>query len=143
MEIAIDLAEAVKLELDAAELSSEFVTRRLYAPSFEPSELQALTISIVPRLDSQSNATRNSCQDEISIDVAVQKYVASIANGLLDPLARFSEEVRKFFNRRKLTNATWAKWVRSSNTLLYGVDHLREKRVWTSVTTLIYKVTGT
>jgi hypothetical protein len=141
----VDIADAIQTELEDGSFSLPFDVVRGYIPRYEREDLEGLTVTIVPKSVTESNQDRNRTQDEDAIDVAVQQKVASTEAAELDPLMSLAREIRRHFKgrecRARVKASTGASWIRSAHPFIYSPEHLREKRIFTSVITLTYKVT--
>lgn len=141
----IEIADAIQAELEDGSFSLPFAIDRAYIPLYEREDLDGLTVTIVPKSVTESNQDRSRTQDEDAIDVAVQQKVASTDTAELDPLMALAREIRQHFKgrecRARVKASTGASWVRSAHPFIYSPEHLREKRIFTSVITLTYKAT--
>lgn len=140
MSSVFDIRAAIAAELETAALSLPFIVEEGYIPHHAPEELEDLTVVVIPKRVDEQLTSRNSTMDDCFIDVAVQVKVASDTPAELDPYAALAHEIRLYFAaaaRRKQAGATW---VKSSHPFIYAPEHLREKRIFTSVVTLQYKV---
>lgn len=136
MSVIVDIADAVKDALSAAELSRPVTAERLFRPRFELSEMHSLHVSVVPRGVEIAAAGRGLDQRDVQIDVAVQKKLGDDAEvpallGLVEEIADLVRHTRRFGP---------AVWVRTENEPLYSVEHLGELRQFTSVLTLTCRV---
>ena len=136
MATVVDIADAVKDALNAAEWSRPVTAERLFRPRFELAEMHSLHVSVVPRGVEMSAAGRGLDQRDVQIDVAVQKKLdddAEVAGllGLVEQIADFVRHTRRFGP---------AVWVRTENEPIYSVEHLGELRQFTSVLTLTCRV---
>jgi len=140
MALIVDIAEAVVVELNAGEFSQEFTAVRLYRPQFDHAEMHELHETVVPKGVATSIASRSGVQCDVSVDVAVQKKLASEGNAEIDPLMGLVEEIADFFRGRKLSEYPRASWVATANEPVYSPGHLEELRQFTSVLTVTFRV---
>ena len=138
MAVVIDIAEAVTETLKAGTFSLPFEPQRLYRPDFELAEMKELHVSVVPRGLEMSAADRALTQDDVRIDVAIQKKLESADNAELDALTALVEEIADFLREKRQLGG--AVWLRTENEPVYSVEHLGELRQFTSVLTVTYRV---
>lgn len=146
MSTVIDIADAVVTALNGATLSQSFVAERKYVPVHELDDLAQLRVSVVPAtLEGVliDRAGRNLYT--FTIDVAVQKSIGSGAmtdvqiNAACDPLMTLSEEIADLFDGKALTSPA-ARCTDVKNVPIFAPAHLDEKRVFTSVVSLTFKL---
>jgi hypothetical protein len=137
MHVVVQVAQAVTDALNAGTFSMPFTAQRLALPLFTLEEMQVLHVTVVPREVASSVLDRASDEDEVKVDVAVQKRAASVAVADVDPLLAFVQEIADFLNRRQMGDAIWKK---TENKPVYLPEHLREKEQFTSVLTVTYKL---
>ena len=143
MSLAIDRADAVTAELNAAEAGSvnvAFTARRAVLPVFELAELSDLHVTVVPQAIEMTPATRTLVQQDVQIDIGVQKKLGKDLDGEIEPLMKLVEQIADHLRWNPLQNAMDAAWVRAANEPIYSPDHLAEQRLFTSVLTVTYRV---
>jgi hypothetical protein len=143
MSTIIDIAEAVKVELNAGGFSQPFTAVRYYDPVFDLGDMKILHVSVVPTARDWQKASRSAMQDDVSIDIAIQKKVeeqGDFKNATLDALVALVQEIADHFAGHRLTACPDAMWLRATNVPVYSVEHLRELRQFTSVLTLTFRV---
>ena len=136
----IDIAEAVKDELNATSLSQEFTAERHYQPVFELPEMKTLHVTVVAKGVTIETATRGMVRYDYEIDVAAQKKFDDGDNPELDELMTLTEEVGDFFRLRRLDAAPHAVCVKIENAPVYSQEHMEQFRQFTSVLTLTFRV---
>ncbi len=99
MSLVIDVAEAVKTELNATEFSQAFAAERYYRPAFDLKEMKDLHVSVVPNGLTTSALGRGRAQFDCRIDVAVQKKLVAEDNAEIDPLMALVEEISRALPR--------------------------------------------
>lgn len=139
MSLPADVAAAVVTELNAATFSQAFEAARNYVPSFDRAELKTLHVTVVPKKIEITSLTRSSNQYDVGIDVAVQKKLNTDDNAEIDPLMQLVEEIGEFFRLRRLASIA-ATWIKTENAPIYALEHLDQKRVFTSVLTLTFRI---
>jgi hypothetical protein len=131
------IAQEVTDLLNGHEFSQPFTAERTMLPERDLSEMATLRVTVVPREIEVSPLDRVRDARNVAVDVAVQQKPASLAVEDTDALMALVQEVAQFLNRRHLANAAWQK---TAIKPLCAPDHLREKRLFTSVLTVTYKV---
>ena len=137
MHTAVEVAQAVTDALNAHEFSVPFTAERVALPAFTLEEMKDLHVTVVPREIASNILDRARDEDEVKVDVAVQKKVASAAVEEVDPLLALVQEISDFLNRAAMGDATWKK---TENKPVYAPEHLREKQQFTSVLTVTYRM---
>jgi len=143
MATIIDIADAVAATLnDPGEpgFSQSFTAERKALPAFELGDLAGLHVTVVPKGTEITGASRSLSQHDVQIDVGVQKKVGSDLEADAAALCGLVEEIAVFLRRRPLTGVPGAAWVRSVNEPVYSPEHLAEKRLFTSVVTVTYRL---
>jgi len=134
------LADAVVAELNAAAFSADFVARRHYCPRFQPADLKALQVSVVPKALVIEPASREGDGRHYQIDLAVQQRLETESLEEIDQLASLVEEIARHFRLRRLASMPAALCVKIENRPVYAVEHLDELRCFTSILTLTFLV---
>jgi hypothetical protein len=140
MAVITDIADAVVAELNGGTFSQAVEAKRFYRPVFDLAEMSALHVSVVPKGVTIERADRSRNQQDVQIDVAVQKKFESGDAAELDPLMALVEEIADFCRLRRLTSYPDAIWIRTDNVPVYAPEHLEEFRQFTSVLTLTFRV---
>jgi len=145
MATIIDIADAVAATLnDPGEpgFSQSFTAERKALPAFDLADLAGLHVTVVPKGVEVTGASRSLTQHDVQIDVGVQKKLSAGSELEADvaALCGLVEEIAAFLRRRPLTGVPGAVWVRSANAPVYSPEHLAEKRLFTSVVTVTYRL---
>ena len=141
MSVIADIATAVVEALNAGEFSQEFTAVRHYLPTFDLKDMKDLHVSVVPKGVEMSTAGRGLAQDDVQIDVAVQKKLSAGDLAEIDALVALVQEIADFV--RSTGRFGDAAWVRTENTPIYSPEHLENLRQFTSVLTLTLRVVRT
>ncbi len=136
--IIATLADEVVAQLNGHEFSMALTAQWLYRPDFELSEMQDLHVTVVPRALEMTTSGRALSQQDIQIDVAVQKKLTAADNAEIDALMDLIEEIAEFF--RATRQFGQAVWVRTENSPIYSQEHLGELRQFISVLTVTLRV---
>ena len=145
MALVIDIADAVVALLNGedADFSQSFTAQRRVRPSFEPADLADLRVTVVPKAEETSFATRGLAQYDVQVDVGIQKKLPAGADEDVEvaTMCGLVEEIAEFLRGKALEGTGWrAVWARPAvNEPVYAADHLAEKRIFTSVLTLTYR----
>ena len=142
----IDIADAVVAALNAAAnpdppgepgFSQAFTATRKALPSFDLADLAGLHVTVVPKAVDVSGATRSLSQHDFQIDVGVQKKLGTDLEAETAAMLALVDEIAAFLGRRAMAGGAW---VRSANEPVYSPEHLAEKRLFTSVLTVTYRL---
>lgn len=138
MSVITDLADAVAASLNDATLSEEFTAERLHQPSFDLADLSELHVSVVPKSQTITNATRQHSFFDCEIDVGVQKKVAddTEVDGLLDLVQEIADHLRM----KRLADYPQAGWLAIAHDPVVASEHLDQNCQLTSVLTVTYRV---
>ena len=140
MKLAIDIADAIVTEIDSSTFSEPLVVTRRVLPEFELADLKALTVTVVPKSVQINNITRQSSSFDVAIDIGIQQKIGKDTDTEVTRLIGIVSEIVAFLNRRKLPDDSSAIFVSIANEPVYAPEHLSEKRLFTSIITLTYKV---
>lgn len=144
------IAAAVQAELNAAPAGTFDAALwpaggavRSRDPLYDLPELATARVTVLARSVDEQQASRDSVSVETVIDVAVQKKITGPPNSPqalaeCDALENLVEAVIRYLRRRPLAAMTAATWTGTSNDPVYLPEHLREKRVFTSVISVTY-----
>jgi hypothetical protein len=146
MSLITDIADAVVTELNAAPVppatgfAQTFTAARAYRPQFDLPDLKTLKVTVVPKGIEIINVTRHANQNDVSVDIAVQKKVNPTDTTDMDALMTLVEQIADFFRLRRMTAFPTALWTKTDNVPVYSPEHLEQKQVFTSVLTLTFRV---
>ena len=146
MALVIDIADAVVAVLngDDADFSQDFEAQRRVRPNVELADLTDLRVTVVPKAVETSTASRSLSQYDVQVDVGIQKKLPAGSDEDVEVpvMCGLVEEVADFLKGKRVEGTGWsASWVRPAvNEPVYSIEHLAEKRVFTSVLTLTYRV---
>lgn len=131
------LAEAVKDALNAATFSIAFNdAARKYEPTRELKEFATLRVTVVPSARRKSILGRSGHQRDVDIDVAIQKKLTAADNAEVDALDDLADEISDWLLKRKVTTF---RCVATEDKALWSPDHLKEKKLYTSVVTATFR----
>jgi len=138
--VLIAIADAVVDALNAATLSQPLAAERLYQPVFDLPEMDELHVSVVPKGVKVLASTRNQNQHDYAIDIGVQKRVADDAES--DAMVLLTEEIADHFRlgRVQVDGVGSVPLLTVATDPVFAPEHLTEKRVFTSVITLTFRV---
>ena len=121
-----------------------FTAQRVALVRFDASELDDLTVSVIPRSSDSEYLTRGSLARELGVDVAVQKRLGQVVSPVteIDYLTAAAETVREYLMSPAASTLSALGDVRLVSAKidpLYYQEHLLEKGVFTSVIQLSYQ----
>ena len=143
MSLVLDIATAVTAELNAApqgtfEPSVQAVCSVL--PVYELSAMADLKVTVVPKAVQIDGATRATSQFDVQIDIGIQKKLGNDLEAEVAVLLDLVDRIADYLRNRPLSSAPHAMWVSTANEPVYAPEHLADKRLFTSVLTLTYRV---
>ena len=140
--VIVSIADAVVSVLNAATLSQTFTAVRKYTVKHDLKDLDDLQVSVVPQAKIGRMADRGGKQDEeYRVDVGVQQRADTSSNTASDALMLLTQEVADtFLTGERLVGYTTAMCMQATNEPIYDPAGLRDKRTFTSVVTLIFRV---
>ena len=133
--ILIDIADAVVLQLNIADLSQVFTAARKYLPPTELEDTADVVVQVVPRGWSITRVSRASYQNAYKVDIGVQKRVG-LTNTALDAMLLLTEEIAQWFRGLILANDSGVRLGTVTDVLvdpIYASEHLDQLNQWTSV----------
>ena len=136
----ITIADAVVAALNGHSFSEPFTAVRAYRPAFDLKEMADLHVTVVPHGIEMSTLGRNVVQDDVQLDLAVQKRLSAPENedAELDALMTLVREIADFV--RSTRQFAGAVWIKTENVPIYSPEHLGELRQFMSVLTLTFRV---
>jgi len=140
MAVITDIADAVVTELNGHAFGQPFTAARHYRPLFDLAEMAALHVTVVPKGITVERADRSRNQEDVQLDVAVQKKFEKGDNAELDPLVGLVEEIAAHFRAGRLAAYPEAVCVKTEHAPIYAPEHMDELRKFTSVLTLTFRV---
>jgi len=144
MALVIEIADALVAVLNAEDFTQSFTATRRVRPSFEGVDMGDLHVTVTPRSFEAILVSRSVSQYDVQIDIGVQMKLPvdededyGVAN-----MCGLVEEIADFLDGKQLTGTGWkAAWLGpATNDPIYSTDHLAEKRLFTSVLTMTYRV---
>jgi hypothetical protein len=136
----LQIADAVTTQLNAAELSQEFVAERLYVPNFDLEDMKELRVSVVPRELTILAHDRTTSKYNARIDVAVQRKFDHGSNAEIDSLIVLIEEIADLFRLKRLDSMPQARCVQVEHPVIYSHEHWEQYRQFTSLLTLTFQL---
>lgn len=142
--LIIQLADAVKDELNAGAFSQPVTAERVYVPIADLTELSDLKVSIAPADHDETLDSRGSTRNEYRIDIGIQKRLADgdkaeqIAE--CDTLMALKQDLANHFRGRSIGGVAGPgfKWIMSEQDPPYSPDHLREHNTFTAAVRLTF-----
>lgn len=143
MSVILDVADAVVATLNAPGdpgFSQPFTAERKYQPVFELGELETLRVSVVPKSVAITTASRHSNFFDCAVSIGVQKKIDTNAAAQLDALIGLVEEIVDHLRLKRLETLPEAMWLKIEHEPVFAPEHLEQKRVFTAVVTVAYRV---
>jgi len=140
MSVLLLITDAVVESLNAASLSQELTAERHYQPVFDLPEMADLHVSVVPKGIEVLASSRNQNQHDYAIDIGIQQKVADDAEA--DTLMALAEEIADHFrlSRVQIEGTGSIPVLKVGTEPVFAPEHLTEKRVFTSIITLTFRV---
>jgi len=144
MKLSIDIADAVGVELNAAEpgaFAEEFTAPRRVLPKFELADLEDLKVSVVPKGVEIENAARDARRCDISVDIGIQQKVGKDIDAEVERLCGLVEQIADYLAGRGLlaSGMSGVRFLSIANEPIYSTEHLADDLVFTSVLTVTYR----
>ena len=140
MPVITQIAEAVVATLNAASLSQSVTATRAYLSRAEVTDLKTLKVTVVPSSVVNASASRSQSQQDVAIDVAIQKKPGNEQNASFDPLLALAEEIGDLFRAKRLESFPLAACIKTEFKTIYAPEHIENLRTFTSVLTLTFRV---
>jgi len=140
MATSVDIADAVVTELNAGTFGLPFTAQRRLLPEYKLQEMEELRVTVVPQAVEISLAHRSACQNDIQIDIGVQKKITADLDTEAAQLIVLVEEIIDYLRLRRLTDVPQVLWIRTRNEPIYAREHLAQQRLFTSVLTVTYRL---
>lgn len=138
MSAIVELADAIVARLNSVQFSRPFTAARHYRPLFDLNDLETLQVSVVPKGMTFALESRSSVSVDLALDVGVQKRIDPERQEEIDELVNLVEELGEVLKRD--VDSPAAVWLSLANEPIYAPDHLADRRVFTSVLTVKYRV---
>lgn len=120
-----------------------FTARRVSVVRFDAADLDALTVSVIPRSVSNDYVTRGAVARSIGVDVAIQKRLgdgqATVEE--VDELVGYVEQIKAYLESKSMrvfADLNYLTLWKIEQDPLYYQAHLLEKNVFTAVLSLTY-----
>jgi len=140
MSICVQIADAVAGELNNGSFSPPFTAQRRLLPEYEIGELTELKATVVPKAVEISSFSRTMHNFDVQIDIGIQKKLDGEIDDQLPALMGLVEQIADYLRKRPLAGFPNAVWVSAQNVPIYARDHITDRRVFTSILTLTYRV---
>lgn len=127
--------------------STQPIAEVTWLPLYDLPDIEETKVAVVPRRHETVVASRTQLENEVAIDVGIQKrlkYGESQQTAEIDYLVSYSEEIRDRLAFEDFTiGANRASFLSASSETLVAPDHLEEMRSFTHVLTVTYRVIST
>jgi len=140
--LVVEVADAMVRTLNEGTFSQSFTAERTYNPERPLAEYTSLRVTVVPKSRDIQFADRSRTQQDVAIDVAIQRRVASDTE--TDEMMALVDEVLDYWKDHRVLKDSQqnplASWLKAGNEPIFVPKHLREDHVLTSVLTLTFRV---
>ncbi|MBI3866815.1 MAG: hypothetical protein HY290_33465 [Planctomycetia bacterium] len=137
----IRVADAVLAELNDYTFSMPFEAERVYLPRHTPKELKDLRVTVVPAGWDSNYESRHSTRRNCTIQVGLQKKLATEDNAEIDPLVGLAQEIEDRFREIKRLKSVEAILMTVEGLAVPADDDdLDQRKIFTSVLSLTYRV---
>lgn len=137
----LTLCDAIKSELNAADLSLTFTAIRTYRPRWSLQDLQELRVAVIPMAVQAvfGEGTRGAQLYRYQLGIALQKKFDHETNAELDTYVVLVEElIDQFREGRSLDNTAFVcKQIEAEP--LFFPEHLDQDRIFTSVVQMLWE----
>ncbi len=142
MSTLVDLAEAVKTELEAASLSQSFTPVRSYRPRFNMADLDTLRVIVVARNCELGVRNRAHDDHDCIVEISILKRIGgTLTNAAVDPYMDFVEELVDFLRRRDLATMSGATYKKAAYEVPYDDEEMERKQTFEALVSVLYRVT--
>mgnify|MGYP000070742956 CR=1 FL=1 len=140
MSVIIEVAEAVKTEIESQEYSQNVAVRRAYKPVYELADRETIQVTVIPAGVEISRVARGGDQYDVHIEVGIQKKFTNGDNDELDPLMTLVEEITDLFRRKRFFGSPVGVSMGVDNPHVFAPEHIDKKRMFTSVLSLTFRL---
>ncbi len=140
MSTIVEVADAMVASLNGASFSQPFTAVRSYLPAVELAELKDLHVTVIPKSEAITVATRESDYFEPVIDVGIQKKVDPNDAAQMDAMCDLVQEIIDHLRHRRLEAMPDAAWLSIEHEPVFAPEHLDQERVFTSVLSVTYRL---
>lgn len=133
--VLVQIADALVTHLNAASLSQTFTATRKFLPHFEREKLTGLEVTVFPRSDAATPATRSKSEHTYLVDVVIRQPVDPDSESDLKAATQLTEEMA---DRIANNDMAGAGWTLIENDPMYSVEILGESREFLAVQTVTY-----
>lgn len=137
--LLLQVAEAVRYEINLGNYSQSVTAVRYYQPRFELAEMDTLHVSVVPRSITEKPLSRALTSYDCTIDVGIQQR-SGMDQTTLDELTKLVAEIAQRLRSNPLAALPDARLMELHLDPVFAADHLDELRQFTSVLSVTYRV---
>jgi hypothetical protein len=118
-----------------------FTAERAYLPVYELPEMADLKVTVVPKRRTVAGGTRGASQQDIAVDIAVQKRVNPAELPESDALLALIESIGNYLRFKPLElDDVRASWLSIEHEPVYAPEHMEQMNQFTSVLTVTYRL---
>lgn len=140
-QIAQAVTDALNAGVAEDAFSVPFNAERAYLAVYELPEMADLKVTVVPKRRTIAGGTRGASQQDVAVDIAVQKRVSPADLEESDALVALIESIGNYlrFKRLELGDVS-ASWLSIEHEPVYAPEHMEQMNQFTSVLTVTYRL---
>jgi len=140
-QIAQAVTDALNAGVAEDAFAMSFNAERAYLPVYELPDMADLKVTVVPKRRTIAGGTRGASQQDVAVDIAVQKRVNPADLEESDALVALIESIGNYlrFKRLDLGDVT-ASWLLAEHEPVYAPEHMEQMNQFTSVLTVTYRL---
>ena len=143
--VVSQIAQAVTDTLNAGvaedAFSASFNAERAYLPVYDLPDMADLKVTVVPKRRTIAGGTRGANQQDIAVDIAVQKRVNPADLTESDALVALIESIGNYLRFKRLElDGIAASWLSIEHEPVYAPEHMEQMNQFTSVLTVTYRL---
>lgn len=136
--LSVTVADAVAATLTAGEFAQPVIAHRTWLPRYEPQQLAATQVAVVPSGEKITQSTRTRNAHEVTVDVSVMQRIET--DTAADALSLLVEQLADHLRLQRLTGFPPAVWSGTELYVTHSLQHLQEHNVFLSVFRVTYRV---
>ena len=137
----IDQADALVALLNENEFGQPFVAVRHYNPTFKLSDMTTLHVTVAAKNSGEALTSRVDIQQDVEIDVGIQRRLPTINNAESDVLMDLVEGIADYVRQTRAVGSGF--WLSTANAIIYDPEDMSERRLFTSVLTFTFRLVAT
>lgn len=132
------VADALVVALNAHAFTQAFTSTKSDLPEYELHDMDTLHVTVIPSARRKVNASRASTQQDIDLDIAIQKrYTEATAQTERDAMKTLVEDIEDFLLRSIYSGATC--WQVENDSPCGLEKYMQELNQFTSIVTATFR----